>query len=132
MDLFSDLPEPSDSQQNDDRLSSNSLKTSDKSEETKDDTKFNDEEHLRCGVEKRKLEDVEENISNNGLSRIKPSVKYKLKSYFAERKGERDEMQDAHITFDNYTDEINDLDHSVHRVAVYGVYDGHGGARASR
>ncbi|KAJ8319994.1 hypothetical protein KUTeg_001581 [Tegillarca granosa] len=73
MDLFSDLPEPSDSQQNDDRLSYNSLKTSDKSEETKDDTKFNDEEHLRCGVEKRKLEDVEENISNNGLSRIKPS-----------------------------------------------------------
>lgn len=41
-------------------------------------------------------------------------VKFKLKSYFAERKGERDEMQDAHITFDSFTDEINDLDHSVY------------------
>ncbi|EDO39603.1 predicted protein, partial [Nematostella vectensis] len=55
---------------------------------------------------------------------------YKLKGFFAERKGEREEMQDAHVIRDEYYPEPGRGD-DVQRMAYYAVFDGHAGPRAS-
>ncbi|KAL4221038.1 hypothetical protein ACF0H5_019300 [Mactra antiquata] len=60
------------------------------------------------------------------------SVKYEIDSYLAERQGEREDMQDAHIIIQDFTSEIPDLHPEIYRVSLYGVFDGHGGIRASR
>ncbi|XP_078490505.1 integrin-linked kinase-associated serine/threonine phosphatase 2C-like isoform X1 [Ciona intestinalis] len=54
-----------------------------------------------------------------------------LRGYVAERKGERDEMQDAHVVLDDCTEDFQQLTPKVSRVAYYAVFDGHGGKRAS-
>ena len=40
-------------------------------------------------------------------------VRYRLKAYSAERKGERDEMQDAHVIQEDFTKEFSSLDPSM-------------------
>ncbi|XP_055502060.1 integrin-linked kinase-associated serine/threonine phosphatase 2C isoform X1 [Leucoraja erinacea] len=55
-----------------------------------------------------------------------------LKGYAAERKGEREEMQDAHIIIDNFTASFEQLPSEVSRLSYFAVFDGHGGARASK
>lgn len=55
-----------------------------------------------------------------------------LKSYVAERKGERDEMQDAHVLLDDCTPDYSKFVPSkAQRVSYYAVFDGHGGSRAA-
>ena len=36
-----------------------------------------------------------------------------LKGYYAERQGERDDMQDAHTIIDDLTTQINNIDESM-------------------
>ncbi|XP_062328753.1 integrin-linked kinase-associated serine/threonine phosphatase 2C isoform X2 [Osmerus eperlanus] len=55
-----------------------------------------------------------------------------LKGYFAARRGERDEMQDAHVLLPDINSCLSSLPAQVSRVAYFAVFDGHGGARASR
>ena len=55
-----------------------------------------------------------------------------LKSYVAERKGERDEMQDAHILLDDCSSDYSQfVPLKAKRVAYYAVFDGHGGSKAA-
>ncbi|XP_054839975.1 integrin-linked kinase-associated serine/threonine phosphatase 2C isoform X3 [Eublepharis macularius] len=55
-----------------------------------------------------------------------------LKGYVAERKGEREEMQDAHVILNDITEECNPLPSQITRISYFAVFDGHGGVRASK
>ncbi|XP_053245672.1 integrin-linked kinase-associated serine/threonine phosphatase 2C [Podarcis raffonei] len=55
-----------------------------------------------------------------------------LKGYVAERKGEREEMQDAHVILNDITEECSPLPSQITRVSYFAVFDGHGGVRASK
>ncbi|XP_072200395.1 integrin-linked kinase-associated serine/threonine phosphatase 2C [Excalfactoria chinensis] len=55
-----------------------------------------------------------------------------LKGYVAERKGEREDMQDAHVILNDITEECQPLPSQVTRVSYFAVFDGHGGVRASK
>ncbi|CAN7986060.1 unnamed protein product [Ixodes hexagonus] len=68
---------------------------------------------------------------NSQNKRPAPSV-FTLHGFVAERKGERDEMQDAHVILDAFHAEIPHLHGSIRRLSYYGVFDGHNGCRASR
>nr|XP_013013031.2 integrin-linked kinase-associated serine/threonine phosphatase 2C isoform X2 [Cavia porcellus] len=60
------------------------------------------------------------------------SVIFGLKGYVAERKGEREEMQDAHVILNDITEECNPPSSLITRVSYFAVFDGHGGIRASK
>ncbi|XP_059187405.1 integrin-linked kinase-associated serine/threonine phosphatase 2C isoform X2 [Centropristis striata] len=55
-----------------------------------------------------------------------------LKGYAAARRGEREEMQDAHVLLPDMSGLLSALPEQVSRVSYFAVFDGHGGARASR
>ncbi|XP_013397895.1 integrin-linked kinase-associated serine/threonine phosphatase 2C [Lingula anatina] len=57
---------------------------------------------------------------------------YMLKGFVADRKGEREDMQDAHYLTEDLLPEIGVVDSSITRVAYFAVFDGHGGDRASK
>lgn len=78
---------------------------------------------------KRKLDEQAEVDSKT--KKLKRAI-YSINSYLAERKGERDEMQDAHLIIEDFTKELTDLHPTVYRMSLYGVFDGHGGVKASR
>ncbi|XP_049638536.1 integrin-linked kinase-associated serine/threonine phosphatase 2C isoform X3 [Suncus etruscus] len=56
----------------------------------------------------------------------------RLKGYVAERKGEREEMQDAHVILNDITEECSPPSSLITRVSYFAVFDGHGGIRASK
>ncbi|KAK1168696.1 integrin-linked kinase-associated serine/threonine phosphatase 2C isoform X2 [Acipenser oxyrinchus oxyrinchus] len=58
--------------------------------------------------------------------------KRKLKGFVAARKGEREDMQDAHVLLNDFSAEVSPLPARVSRLSYFAVFDGHGGARASR
>ena len=45
-------------------------------------------------------------ISYHFLQISSVESKYKLRGFVAERKGERNDMQDAHVIFDDFTEEF--------------------------
>ncbi|XP_030071682.1 integrin-linked kinase-associated serine/threonine phosphatase 2C isoform X3 [Microcaecilia unicolor] len=57
---------------------------------------------------------------------------FQLKSYVAERQGEREDMQDAHTILGDITEECQPLPAAITRLSYFAVFDGHGGCRASR
>eukprot|EP01134_Creolimax_fragrantissima_P005203 CFRG5203T1 len=59
--------------------------------------------------------------------------KYETYGYAAERRGEREEMQDAHVVIEDLW-QLHDKPRfgDAPRLAFYGVYDGHAGDRASK
>lgn len=52
--------------------------------------------------------------------------------FVAARRGEREEMQDAHMILPDMTTSVTNLPSQVSRLAYFAVFDGHGGARASQ
>ncbi|KAM8953549.1 integrin-linked kinase-associated serine/threonine phosphatase 2C [Pelodytes ibericus] len=54
-----------------------------------------------------------------------------LKAHVAERRGEREELQDAHTTCD-LSEEGQPMPADISRLLYFAVFDGHGGNRASR
>ncbi|XP_044145752.1 integrin-linked kinase-associated serine/threonine phosphatase 2C [Bufo gargarizans] len=54
-----------------------------------------------------------------------------LKAHVAERRGEREELQDAHAVCD-LSKECQTMLSNVSRLSYYAVFDGHGGSRAAR
>uniref|UniRef100_A0A8C4LN37 Integrin-linked kinase-associated serine/threonine phosphatase 2C n=1 Tax=Equus asinus TaxID=9793 RepID=A0A8C4LN37_EQUAS len=60
------------------------------------------------------------------------SAIFALKGYVAERKGEREEMQDAHVILNDITEECKPPSSLITRVSYFAVFDGHGGIRASK
>ncbi|XP_031428993.1 integrin-linked kinase-associated serine/threonine phosphatase 2C isoform X2 [Clupea harengus] len=53
-------------------------------------------------------------------------------AYVAARRGEREEMQDAHVLLPDMSSIISSPSSQVSRLAYFAVFDGHAGARASR
>ena len=81
-------------------------------------------------VEPCKIEGKKTKVDN---APVKAIVTYSLKSYIAERQGEREEMQDAALLLDDCTRDFLSCNcgHEIKRASFYGVFDGHGGSRAS-
>lgn len=80
---------------------------------------------------KRKATDTSCDDTSPTVAKHRLTVNYALKGYVKELKGEREEMQDAHVVIDDYAAQFENLQPSVFRMALYGVFDGHGGARAA-
>uniref|UniRef100_A0A8C2R9T4 PPM-type phosphatase domain-containing protein n=1 Tax=Capra hircus TaxID=9925 RepID=A0A8C2R9T4_CAPHI len=84
---------------------------------------------------KRKASDEEKNGSEELVEKKvckASSVIFGLKGYVAERKGEREEMQDAHVILNDITAECQPPSTLITRVSYFAVFDGHGGIRASK
>uniref|UniRef100_T1JHL8 PPM-type phosphatase domain-containing protein n=1 Tax=Strigamia maritima TaxID=126957 RepID=T1JHL8_STRMM len=110
MDLFGDLPAPSEYQASLDEASAGNIE-------------------YRAGTSyKRKAEVDYEQAAKKSAQ----ATAFELRSFVRDRKGEREDMQDAHTICENLHEEIKNLDSSVIRLHFYGVFDGHGGARASK
>ncbi|KAI2527674.1 ILKAP isoform 2, partial [Pan troglodytes] len=82
---------------------------------------------------KRKTSEEEKNGSEELVEKkVSSSVIFGLKGYVAERKGEREEMQDAHVILNDITEECRPPSSLITRVSYFAVFDGHGGIRASK
>ncbi|XP_063504257.1 integrin-linked kinase-associated serine/threonine phosphatase 2C isoform X3 [Pongo pygmaeus] len=84
---------------------------------------------------KRKTSEEEKNGSEELVEKKvckASSVIFGLKGYVAERKGEREEMQDAHVILNDITEECRPPSSLITRVSYFAVFDGHGGIRASK
>ncbi|XP_074535859.1 integrin-linked kinase-associated serine/threonine phosphatase 2C [Halichoeres trimaculatus] len=126
MDLFDNLPEPT---QASGPISAAPPKA------TKEDQK-----EKGSGL-KRKLEDEESHDGNKARVEDEERGEMKkvckegfpvLKGFVAARRGEREEMQDAHVLMPDMSACLSSLPGHVSRVSYFAVFDGHGGARASR
>ncbi|KAJ7388205.1 hypothetical protein OS493_039233, partial [Desmophyllum pertusum] len=93
-DLFGDLPPPSGG--GDDSSSAGNLYDDLPTFCTSGDSREN----------KRKLEE-DEDESEMPAKRSLTQSKYKLRGFVAERKGERNDMQDAHVIHDDFTEEFD-------------------------
>ncbi|XP_029699334.1 integrin-linked kinase-associated serine/threonine phosphatase 2C isoform X1 [Takifugu rubripes] len=80
---------------------------------------------------KRDAEEEEEEEERSQTKVCKEGLPV-LKGYVAARRGERDEMQDAHVLLPDMGACLAALPHNVCRVSYFAVFDGHGGARASQ
>ncbi|XP_047629881.1 integrin-linked kinase-associated serine/threonine phosphatase 2C isoform X1 [Phacochoerus africanus] len=84
---------------------------------------------------KRKTSEEEKNGSEELVEKKvckASSAIFGLKGYVAERKGEREEMQDAHVILNDITEECRPPSSLITRVSYFAVFDGHGGIRASK
>lgn len=61
------------------------------------------------------------------------SSSFTVESGYGETQGRRDTMEDAHVVFDDIlaVENIGITSVPGQRVSFYGVYDGHGGVRAT-
>lgn len=124
MDLFGDLPPPA---------SDNKAKTGTFGGfyDAKEDKK----------LEKRKNSDGEQDEVNN--KRVKSEERdnkqnkcyeFSFKSYLTERKGEREDMQDATLLLDDCTKDLIEIQSKAIKIkksAFIAVFDGHAGSKAS-
>ncbi|OXB65248.1 hypothetical protein ASZ78_001555 [Callipepla squamata] len=158
MDLFGDLPEPGGSAQGkeapgqlrlfDDLPPAGSADTGKGSSFLFDDLppasssdaasgapeQVSAESHAK-GEKRKSLEEEEKNGREELVEKkvCKGSVGvFGLKGYVAERKGEREDMQDAHVILNDITEECQPLPSQITRVSYFAVFDGHGGVRASK
>ncbi|XP_013888267.1 integrin-linked kinase-associated serine/threonine phosphatase 2C [Austrofundulus limnaeus] len=114
MDLFDDLPEPT--------------QTSAPPPSSVPAHTAIDEEEDR-GLKRRRGDEEEE--EEEELKKVCREGLPVLRGYVAARRGEREEMQDAHVLLPDLSSCLTSLP-SVSRVSYFAVFDGHGGARASR
>ncbi|XP_059157022.1 integrin-linked kinase-associated serine/threonine phosphatase 2C-like [Physella acuta] len=124
MDLFGDLPEP-------DHIKDSVIcHDHTASGVSSDIDKQGNKRRLLEECEERDLE--EKRKKNEESEKASQNYAYILKGYVADRQGEREDMQDAHVLIDDFLQHIPGLHNSIHRLALYAVFDGHGGVRASR
>ncbi|XP_033486620.1 integrin-linked kinase-associated serine/threonine phosphatase 2C isoform X2 [Epinephelus lanceolatus] len=119
MDLFDDLPEPTQTS------GPVSAVVTAQPQSTKEEEEEEVEKRL-----KRKREDAE--CDKKGEEEVKKFCLPVLKGYVAARRGEREEMQDAHVVLPDMSSYLSTLPGQVSNVSYFAVFDGHGGARASR
>ncbi|XP_054455896.1 integrin-linked kinase-associated serine/threonine phosphatase 2C isoform X2 [Anoplopoma fimbria] len=117
MDLFDDLPEPTQTGPVSAAITARPQATTEEEEE--------DKKRL-----KRRREDAHADTKEEG--EVKKVCLPVLKGYVAARRGEREEMQDAHVLLPDMSGYLSALPEQVSRVSFFAVFDGHGGARASR
>ncbi|XP_076832994.1 integrin-linked kinase-associated serine/threonine phosphatase 2C [Brachyhypopomus gauderio] len=118
MDLFDDLPEPT-STTNADPANKAKVPTDVPAEDRGEKRKRNDNPEDSQVDEKNK---AEKKVCK-GLPR--------LQGFVAARRGEREEMQDAHVLLPDLSSCMQ-LPAQVSRLSYFAVFDGHGGARASQ
>ncbi|RUS88689.1 hypothetical protein EGW08_003504 [Elysia chlorotica] len=132
MDLFGDLPEPDSMKQPDLTPKSTkpgSFSNSESSNSIGEKRKSQDE----VPVDKAKMAKQEQATDSTALTdTTQLSFRYNLKGYVADRQGEREDMQDAHVLMDDFLKHVPECHKSITRLALYAVFDGHGGVRASR
>jgi len=122
MDLFGDLPPPTD-------------KTKSKQPELYETISVNPK--IPPAAEKRKPSctgDTDElEAKKPKESGCKTCSYYSLKSFHAERKGEREEMQDALLLYDDCSNDFSSFHCglTIERASFFAVFDGHGGSRCS-
>ncbi|XP_067451712.1 integrin-linked kinase-associated serine/threonine phosphatase 2C isoform X1 [Thunnus thynnus] len=128
MDLFDDLPEP---KQTPVPVSAQQKSTREEEEEVKEEEEKSlkrKREDAECHADKKEEEEEEKEeikkVCREGLP--------VLRGYVAARRGEREEMQDDHVMLPDMSSCMSALPCQVSRVSYFAVFDGHGGARASR
>lgn len=138
MDLFGDLPEPAQ------ELSTvgcqDTKRTSgivaDSANSDKNSNHFTEKPEAVAVGEKRKLQEEKTSHSDEQSKKLAVENVHKcqfcLKGYVADRQGEREDMQDAHLILDSFCPNLTQGNSSIFRLCVYAVFDGHGGIRASR
>ncbi|KAK3714352.1 hypothetical protein RRG08_017191 [Elysia crispata] len=137
MDLFGDLPEPDSIKQP--ALTPGSAKppgssiTSESSsnsigEKRKSQDEAQEDQQLQAKIAKN--EHASDLPSHADAAQL--NFHYNLKGYVADRQGEREDMQDAHVLMDDFLKHVPEVHKSITRLALYAVFDGHGGVRASR
>ncbi|XP_063762579.1 integrin-linked kinase-associated serine/threonine phosphatase 2C isoform X2 [Eleginops maclovinus] len=115
MDLFDDLPEPTQPPV--------SAAVTARSQHTKEEEEVERSlKRKRCPANER--EELREEVKKVCLPL--------LKGYVASRRGEREEMQDAHLLLPDMSSCLSALPGHLSQVSYFAVFDGHGGARASR
>ncbi|XP_071482557.1 integrin-linked kinase-associated serine/threonine phosphatase 2C-like [Diadema antillarum] len=147
MDLFSDLPEPEgDEKKQPDESNEATLQTSHNDVPTSPRLSEKTVERKTEDTQSPSAEVVSEKSDENAVSKRqfrdddedRPSVKrlamgiYRLQGFSAERQGERDSMQDAHVILDDFTSHLTNVPSTISRMAYYAVFDGHSGDRASK
>ncbi|XP_078419552.1 integrin-linked kinase-associated serine/threonine phosphatase 2C isoform X3 [Cetorhinus maximus] len=133
MDLFEDLPEPGgDVQKSEPSLFDNLPDPSSPDVAPHVPDLFGELPEAKNDLkgEKRKLTDQNGSKGHEEKKLCKGFVT--LKGYVAERKGEREEMQDAHVIIDDFTLSFTRLPSEISRLSYFAVFDGHGGTRASK
>ncbi|XP_036928795.1 integrin-linked kinase-associated serine/threonine phosphatase 2C isoform X1 [Acanthopagrus latus] len=127
MDLFDDLPEPTQNPVSAARPPSTREEEEEEEEETRFKRKREDEDE--DGHSDKKDEEEEE---RGEIKKVCKEGLPALRGYVAARRGEREEMQDAHVLLPDMSSCLSALPGQVSRVSYFAVFDGHGGARASR
>ncbi|XP_067851665.1 integrin-linked kinase-associated serine/threonine phosphatase 2C [Heptranchias perlo] len=133
MDLFEDLPEPGgDAQKSEPSLFDSLPDTSNPDVAPRVPDLFGELPEVQNDLkgEKRKLSDQNGSKEHEEKKLCKGLVT--LKGYVAERRGEREKMQDAHVIIDDFTADFTQLPSEVSRLSYFAVFDGHGGVRASK
>ncbi|XP_016148282.1 integrin-linked kinase-associated serine/threonine phosphatase 2C-like isoform X2 [Sinocyclocheilus grahami] len=115
MDLFGDHPEPT--------HDPGPVKAKQPEEGTEED---------RGEKRKRDVSSEETEVEDKKQEEKKVSDLVKLTGFVSARRGEREEMQDAHVLLPDLISSITNLPSQVSRLAYFTVFDGHGGARASQ
>ncbi|GFX59539.1 hypothetical protein TNCV_2034671 [Trichonephila clavipes] len=128
MDLFGDLPEPGKEKDVEMPVVSEAQTWGTVKEDFFSDLPLPSSTTETRGIKRK----TEEDDSNEGFYSDKKENLYIIQGFFAEKKGEREEMQDFHVVIDDFHKQILDLHPSVSRLSYYAVYDGHGGVRASK
>ncbi|XP_074497001.1 integrin-linked kinase-associated serine/threonine phosphatase 2C isoform X2 [Sebastes fasciatus] len=126
MDLFDDLPEPTHTCTGPvpAAVTARPQDTEEEEEEEEEEKRLKRKrEDAECYADIKEEEEVKK-VCKEGLP--------VLKGYVAVRRGEREEMQDAHILLPDMSGCLSALPGQVSRVSYFAVFDGHGGARASR
>ncbi|XP_016887313.1 integrin-linked kinase-associated serine/threonine phosphatase 2C isoform X2 [Cynoglossus semilaevis] len=121
MDLFDDLPEPT---QTSGPPGSGSASQVEAHAQT---TKEENEKEEKSVKRKQQQEEIETE-EHGQIKKVCREGLPVLKGYVAARRGERDEMQDAHVLLPDMSSCLS----CSSRVSYFAVFDGHGGARASQ
>nr|XP_020478349.1 integrin-linked kinase-associated serine/threonine phosphatase 2C isoform X2 [Monopterus albus] len=128
MDLFDDLPEPA---QTSGSVSAVVKAQPQSAEEEKEEERSakRKREDAKCHADIKEEEEEEKEEERGEIKKVWLPV---LKGYVAARRGEREEMQDAHVLLPDMSNCLSALPAQVSRVSYFAVFDGHGGARASQ
>ncbi|XP_076590335.1 integrin-linked kinase-associated serine/threonine phosphatase 2C isoform X2 [Chaetodon auriga] len=121
MDLFDDLPEPTQTPA--------PVSAAQPASTTEEENEEEEEEEERTSKRKRGAAESRLDEKEEPIKKVCLPV---LKGYVAARRGEREEMQDAHVLLRDMSGFLSALPPQVSQVAFFAVFDGHGGARASR
>ncbi|XP_071396152.1 integrin-linked kinase-associated serine/threonine phosphatase 2C isoform X1 [Centroberyx affinis] len=140
MDLFDDLPEPTQpsgaSRVTEELTGAVSAAVTVQPQVTREEEEEEEEERSlkrkRVDSEPRTAGGEEEEEEEEEIKKVCKEGLPVLKGFVAARRGEREEMQDAHVLLPDLSSRLSALPSQVSRVSYFAVFDGHGGARASR